>query len=467
MNNNNKFLEFRSKYPKFIYDSFDIEESDDTINVTYSFIIEGLSNFKPSWVFQKPNYFNIDKFGRDNFNILVFNLGLVELVSYWKITCSPTIEIRAGFLDTKQIEWWKKLYLNGLGEFLYINGIYDNLKIENDIIDSQGIPFMTIVNSSKRNCAIEKVPFKLEGNLIPVGGGKDSVVTLELLKDSFNVNTCYIVNPRGASLTTANIAGYSEVYAPKRTLDVNMLELNKQGYLNGHTPFSAVLAFSAYISAVILAKQNIVLSNESSANEPNVEGTNINHQYSKSLDFENDFRWYCDNYLLENGPQYFSLLRPWSEWQIVREFSKHPQYFKDFKSCNVGSKKDIWCENCAKCLYVYIMLCAFLEEEDIKTIFNKDLLNDIELKHIFEGLVYSDTDKPFECVGTKEEINLSLNIYIRKLKEKGKEIPALLKSFEILNEETFNKLLKQYEVNFDTKNNLNETFKKCLKEVNY
>ncbi len=97
-------------------------------------------------------------------------------------------------------------------------------------------------------------------------------------------------------------------------------------------------------------RKYIALSNESSANEVYVDGSEINHQYSKSTEFERDFREYC----AESGeaPEYFSLLRPWSEWQIAREFVKYPQYFGVFQSCNLGSKTNVWCGGCAKCLYV-------------------------------------------------------------------------------------------------------------------
>lgn len=457
MDNLDKFILFREKYPEFIYHNFSIVESEEEIKIEYFFEIVGLSEFHPTWIFKKGKDFNIEKVGKSFFENLVFNLGLVELVSYWKITCSPKVEIQVGNLNEEQRTWWKKLYLNGLGEFLYTNGIYSYLQNNN-------IELIEIIcqNEAKMNF---KPILHLKGNLIPVGGGKDSVVTLELLKDMKKDNTCFIVNPRGASKATAEIAGYTEKYAPKRTLDTNMLELNKQGFLNGHTPFSAILAFSSYISAVILSKKYIILSNEASANEPNVKGTNINHQYSKSLEFENDFREYSKKFLCENGPEYFSLLRPWTEWQIVREFVKYDKYFSEFKSCNVGSKQDIWCENCPKCLYVYIMLSAFLDEEKMKRIFKTNMLDNFELKNIFLGLIEDNVDKPFECVGMKEEINLSLNMYIRRLIKERKTLPLLLKDYTLLEENEYLKLLEEYSSKYIQYNNVNNIFEQFLKEV--
>lgn len=456
MNNLENFISKRNTYPLFVYNGYEIEENETEIFIKYDFEIVGLSHFNPTWTFKKENEFSIEKLGSVFFNNMIFNLGMVELVSYWKLTCSPKIIIKCARLDETQIKWWEKLYLNGLGEFLYTNGIYDYL-IKNNV------KLMQMECDSKYGYEATFIESKLNGNLIPVGGGKDSVVTLELLRNYKENNTCYIVNPRGASTSTAKIAGYEEFYAPKRTLDQNMLNLNKEGYLNGHTPFSAILAFSSYIAAIILNKKYIVLSNESSANEPNVEGTNINHQYSKSLKFENDFRFYCRKYLCKNGPEYFSLLRPWSEWRIVKEFVKYTKYFKDFKSCNVGSKQDIWCENCPKCLYVYIMLSAFLDKEDISKIFNSNMLDNENLKQIFEGLISQNEDKPFECVGTKEEINLSINMFLRK--NNGNYIPKLFRDYMPMSEDNFKSLLYEYNHKFDTNNNVPEEFIKVLKEV--
>lgn len=456
MNNLDNFISKRVTYPLFVYNSYTVTEREDSIFVEYNFSIEGLSEFHPTWTFPKPENFTVEKIGKELLDNLFFNLGMVELVSYWKLTCSPKVVIKCGTLDNEQIAWWKKLYFNGLGEFLYTNGIYDYLKTED-------IPFMEIECSINGKSKVYKSATHLTGSVIPVGGGKDSVVTLELLKSYKAENTCYIVNPRGASATTACIAGYDTQYTPHRTLDKNMLELNSQGFLNGHTPFSAILAFSSYIAAIILGKKYIVLSNEASANEPNVEGTNINHQYSKSIEFENDFREYYSKYLCKNGPEYFSLLRPWSEWQIVKEFVKHEKYFKDFKSCNVGSKQDIWCENCPKCLYVYIMLCGHLDKAKIKSIFKTDMLANEHLKDIFEGLIKPNKDKPFECVGTKEEINLSLNTYLRKLG--NEKVPALLEGYELMEDEKYNKLYNEYNNMFNENNNVPKEYVNFLKEV--
>ncbi len=402
----NKFDELRKKHPLFIYHSYELNEH----NLTFHFQIDEY-HFYPKWAFDR-NYFSDNSAQLEK---AAFSLGMAELVSYWKCSCCPTVEIRCGGLSQWQKNWWKKLYYNGLGEFFYRNEI-------NTDFDS----FMTI--NAPEGKPLQNVNSVLKGALVPVGGGKDSVVTLEALKQAGEDITPYIINPRKATIGCANAAGIAEekCVCPRRTIDKTLLELNKQGYLNGHTPFSAVVAFSALLHGIMLKSRYIVLSNESSANETYVEGINVNHQYSKSTEFEKDFREYCAE-TFGNCPEYFSLLRPLSEWQIARAFVNYPQYFPVFQSCNLGGKTDVWCCNCAKCLYVYILLAAFLNDKTLVDIFGCNMLERNDLSEMLDGLMLDGEDKPFECVGTKDEVRLSLKMALDRRKE---NTPPLLKRFE-------------------------------------
>lgn len=403
-----KYLQLRREHPEFIYHGYELTGE----GVDYHFSIDEF-HFYPKWRWDaKLIPENIDRRALDR---IIFSLGMAELVSYWKCACPPTVRIMCGSLSDEQINWWKKLYFNGLGEFFYKNGITADL-------DS----FMTIIPQKSESEPIRDFLSERQGALIPVGGGKDSVVTLELLSEMRPDNLCYIINPRGATLNCAHTAGYGDekIIGPLRTIDKALLERNAAGWLNGHTPFSAIVAFSSYLFAFITGKKYIALSNESSANEANIGGTKINHQYSKSTEFERDFRDYCAKYLLPR-PEYFSMLRPWSEWQITKKFVTYPKYLDIFQSCNVGSKTDTWCGKCAKCLYVYIMLAAFLDDEKLVRIFGSDMLSNPDFTELFNGLVFADFDKPFECVGTRAEIQLAL---YRAAKRREK-LPLLLKNY--------------------------------------
>lgn len=403
-----KFNQLQRENPEFIYHGYDLTES----GVVYHFSIDKYE-FNPRWTWDSalvPKNVN-----RDALERIVFSLGMAELVSYWKCACPPTVRVLCGALDERQIKWWKKLYFNGLGEFFYRNNI-----------DADFDSFMTIVPKSRENKPLSDFYNERKGALVPVGGGKDSVVTLELLREMESDNLCYIINPRGATLGCAHTAGYSDekIIGPRRTIDKNLLERNADGWLNGHTPFSAIVAFSSYLFAFLTGKKYIALSNESSANEANIGGTKINHQYSKSTEFERDFREYCAEYLLPR-PEYFSMLRPWSEWQIAKKFVTYPKYLNVFQSCNVGSKTDTWCGKCAKCLYVYIMLAAFLDDEQLTNIFGSNMLDNPEFSDLFNGLVFADFDKPFECVGTRAEIQLALY----RAAKRRTTLPLLLKNY--------------------------------------
>ncbi len=405
-----KFNELRSKHRTFIFHGYELTAN----KLEFHFQMDEY-HFRPSWNFNLNLGAKLGNTDRALLNEIAFSLGMAELVSYWKCACPPTVEVRCGSLDEHQIQFWKKLYFNGLAEFFYRNGITTDFK-----------SFMTI---TARNTEPPKNNFalpELSGSLVPVGGGKDSVVTLETLKSLGEDITPYIINARGATLGCVEAAGIpvDKAVCPKRTIDKTLLELNKQGYLNGHTPFSAVVAFSALLFGTIIGTRYIVLSNESSANETYVDGSQVNHQYSKSTEFERDFREYCA-YTFGKTPEYFSLLRPLSEWQIAREFVKYPQYFGIFQSCNLGSKTNVWCCNCAKCLYVYILLAAFLDDEVLSGIFGCNMLEKAELSSMLDGLMLDGKDKPFECVGTKDEVRLSLKMAL----DRRPEPPVLLKRF--------------------------------------
>ena len=286
---------------------------------------------------------------------------------------------------------------------------------------------MQIECQSERSCTVQSLDLD-QGSIIPVGGGKDSVVSLELLKNREGENLALIMNPRGASTATANIAGFEgKTIEIKRFLDKKLLDLNAQGYLNGHTPFSALLGFITILSAALAQKKYIALSNESSANEATVVGTDVNHQYSKSLEFETDFRNYVQEFLTPDI-KYFSLLRPISELQIASLFAKSPQYFYDFKSCNAGSKQNIWCGKCSKCLFTFIILSPFIKPDELAKIYGNNLLDEKELKLYFDELTGIADVKPFECVGTVDEVNAALCLAMPQYD--GQELPFLLKYFK-------------------------------------
>ncbi len=439
-----KSLEEIRKYDTFIFDKFVVNYGLEEVELVFDYEIVNLKKIKHRLVIPWNNK-DIDK---DMVNKLAFNIGLLEMVSYWKAVISPNILVNCGTITDKQKEFFKKVYYYGLGEFFYVNKLevdYDN--------------FLEIVCNGP---AYDKeVSYEGIGSLIAIGGGKDSCVTLSIYpkKDS----SCFIINAKEVMLDCAYVAGYEDkdIYKIKRNIDLGLLELNEDGFLNGHTPFSAMVAFVSFLTAYLNNKKYIVLSNESSSNEANVVGTKINHQYSKSYEFEKDFQDYAREFL-NKEIKYYSFLRPLSEYQIAMLFAKDKRFHQIFKSCNPGSKEVPWkwCCKCAKCLFVYSLLAPFLYKDELVAIFGKDLFEDKELLDLFLELLGKRNVKPFDCVGTFEEINYAVTKVIKRL-DKNK-LPYLLEYYyeNYYDEEILEKDLEHF---YSKKNSLSLEEEKLLK----
>ena len=390
--NQHRFDALREEYKNFTFFQQEVSLDEGVLNMTFHFSLDDRYYFHPTMSIPARPFFHWESIPMNQLESLAFHIGMVELVSYWKLACPKTIVVKPFALKLCQKKWWRHLYYQGLGEFRYLNGI-----------DCTERDFLRIESGTDRDFMAVDVPLS-EKVLIPVGGGKDSVVTLELLRNEMPAIPV-ILNPRGATVNCVDAAGYTmeDVAVVNRTLDSTMLKLNQEGFLNGHTPFSALLAFVTLLLGFGSGSKYIALSNESSANESTVPGTDINHQYSKSIEFERDFMEYVKLHLNEKI-RYFSFLRPLNEMQIASLFSQFTAYHEVFRSCNAGSKTDSWCGKCPKCLFTWIILSPFLPKERLVDIFGKDLMKDPELKPIFEELNGTSAVKPFECVGTVEEV---------------------------------------------------------------
>ena len=391
-NMNKNFDELRKLYSEIIYESYSDLDTDQELIIKYRFVIPGLKEFEPTITLNKSMITNKD-LNSNLMNAIIFRIGLIELISYYKCVCPKNVVIKAGYLEEEETKWFRKLFYNGLSEFLYMNSIHVS---EEDLLTF-------IIEGEETN--LTGITYEGYGNLIPIGGGKDSLVTKELLKGYDN--KFFAINPKAEHFMCV---GDGELLYVQRAIDKNLIELNKKGYLNGHTPFSALVAFISYLVAYLSNRKYIVLSNEGSANEPTIIGTNVNHQYSKTYEFEQDFYNYTKKYF-QIDINYFSMLRPIKEVQIAYLFSKYKNYHKVFRSCNKGSKQTpwVWCLSCPKCLFIYIMLRAFLSITEMTDIFGCNLLDDKTLEKDFLELIGESDTKPFECIGTIDEVKFALN----------------------------------------------------------
>lgn len=407
-----RYIELSNTYPHFVYQAFKYQLADQKLEGGFTYIIkdkagesafEFFSSFSVAYIGnQQPADTDLDA--------LVFSLGMAEALSYWKLTCAPTITVACGQLDSWQVAWWKHLITDGLSEFFYLNAIQDWTSDQ-----------LTITSTGARLPKPTKRAYATDQTIVPIGGGKDSITSLAILDGHVDI-VPIVMNPVAASTAMIAYKGYQKHILIRRSLDPQIVELNAQGFLNGHIPFSAVLSLYTMVAARMYGIRDIALSNESSANEPTILGTNINHQYSKSLRYEQDINAYASRYL-DADIRYFSLLRPLNEYQITHLFSRSTdEVLKLFRSCNKGSKQGIWCTKCPKCLFTYIMLSAHLPLETMVDIFGSDLLEDADLEGYFLSLTGQRTEKPFECVGTIEEVNAAVQV----IKEKRAKLPRLL-----------------------------------------
>lgn len=429
------FIALRQKYLQFSYEKFSWEVSGNDLKISFSFKAPEDLAFSPWLIIKNIDPKRIKKIGKKTIDELVFNLGLIEAVSYWKATCSPEILVKAGSLNDDQLRWWKDLIINGMGQYFYENQIdfreKNFLKIKTLLSARTLFPRQgSKMKSIKKAKPFKPVNLKLkERYLVPVGGGKDSIVTIELLKEAGKEINCFSLNPSKASKDVMKIAGCKDPIIVIRKIDPKLFELNREGFLNGHTPFTAYLSFLSALCVVIFDYKFIAFSNEQSANEGNVWyfGKEVNHQYSKSFKFEKKFRNYLHKYLVK-GIECFSFLRPLYELQIAKIFAGYPKYFKSFLSCNQSGTKE-WCGKCPKCLFVFTSLYPFLDKKEIMTIFKQNLFSKKDLLQIMKELIGESDFKPFECVGTKKESITAFYLSLKKARQAG-EIPFLLSYFK-------------------------------------
>lgn len=413
----------RKKHPRFTYRSARWTHENEVLTIDFEFLLEPEIVFRPMLTLQPVTAEQIERVGPARLNAWVFHLGLIELFSYWKATASPEIEIEAGYLNDDQLAWWKNVLLKSMGEFFYTNDI--------DFTQPDFVKFVCTAEQSPSVVSDQADISFPRPFLVPVGGGKDSALTLELLEENGLDYDILLSHPQSpAAGKIAELSRAKNIITLHREFDPQLFELNQAGYLNGHTPFSARLAFETSLAGLLLGHQRILVANEYSANEGNVPflGTTVNHQWSKTFEFEELFRQYVNEYL-SPAPEYLSVLRPINELQIAGIFSQFPRYHALFKSCNRKQQQDAWCCECAKCLFVFAVLSPFVPENElVGTIFPKNVFENSALNLLALALLGKDKHKPFECVGTYDETLAAFYLSLEAFEKNhpGEALPPVL-----------------------------------------
>lgn len=332
-------------------------------------------------------------------------LHLVAGVSYFKAAVPPAIEVLAAAPDPRQAELLDAVYTDGLAEFAWRNGI----DLRGRVRFPRGAP-----------AAPAPALGLPRSSLVAIGGGKDSLVSIELLRARGEAMTLAHVGDSPLIAAVAARTGLP-VLNIRRQLAPELFEYNRRGALNGHIPVTAINSALLVAAAVLYGHDAVVFSNEASASSATLEqdGRVVNHQWSKGIVFERAFAAVVRGEIAADL-DYFSLLRPLTELAITREFARLTRYHGHFSSCNrnfrlLGEKpRERWCGQCPKCHFVFLALAPFLPKPALVAIFGRNLLDDPALAGDFDALIEWRRHKPFECVGEAAESRAALAALARR-----------------------------------------------------
>jgi hypothetical protein len=380
-------------YNEFVFEDYHYDPARSTLSLYYSYL-DG-PRFEEQLIFDFVSQ-QLSPAAGEVLDRIFRLILLLSGVSYYKAFIPKVLTCRAFELDERTAEFLQKFYEKGLAEFAFINGVslHGHFRFQSNSAAPAAAPIT--VDLPRRTC-------------VPVGGGKDSIVTIECLRQGgvpvllFSLGDA---EPIAACIASTQLP-FIRVH---RRLDAGLLRLNEAGALNGHVPITGILSAIALAAAVLSGCNAVAMSNEHSASAANLrlDGIEINHQYSKSFEFERDFAQYVER-LISPSISYFSFLRPLSEIEIARRFSKYPAYFGTFRSCNTAFRQAReargrhWCRNCPKCRFVFLALSPFLAKPDLIEIFGCNLLDDETQREGFAELCGLRANKPFECVGETSE----------------------------------------------------------------
>ena len=339
---------------------------------------------------------------RHAFNAALKLLHLIAGISYYKAGVPPKIEVAENHLDDATANLLDDLYLHGLAEFAYRNGL--------DLRGRIAFP-----RSGEPPGKVEAATLHLpKRTLVPIGGGKDSLVAVEAIKQIGGEAAAVWVGNSPLIAACAERTGLPMLNI-QRELAPGLFELNRLGAWNGHIPVTAVNSAILAVAAVLYGYDSIAFANERSASVATLEydGQQVNHQWSKGYAFEKLLSDWLHTHVAADL-DYCSLLRPYSELAITRAFARHTPYFDVFSSCNrnfkiLGPKPaDRWCGQCPKCHFVFLALAPFLPKPRLLAIFGRNLLDDDSQAAGFDALLEYHDHKPFECVGEGAEARAAM-----------------------------------------------------------
>jgi hypothetical protein len=350
---------------------------------------------------------------------------LLAGVSYYKTTAPPVIDLGGTAVTDAERDFLWSYYTEGLGEFAYRNELdLSGLRIEGPVANEPAAGLAAAGLAAGRP-------------LVPFGGGIDSIVTVEAVRQRADP-ALFIVGRPGDNFAAieapAAITGLPVIHVA-REIDPQLLRSRELGFRNGHVPVTGILSAIAVMTAALNGRDAVIMSNEWSASVPTLEtgGKPINHQYSKSAAFEAGFREVVAG-ALGGAIDYFSFLRPFSELWVAQRFAALPQYHGTFRSCNRAfhidraKRLDHWCGRCDKCCFIDLILAPFLSPAELGDIFGGlEPLTDPDpadsLADKFRALLGTSAgSKPFECVGEVGECRAALLLAAKRPDRAGAKL---------------------------------------------
>ncbi len=348
---------------------------------------------------------------------------LLAGVSYYKAGAPPEIDLGQTVVRPGEREFLRRFYVDGLGEFAFRNGLsLEDLEVAGGVEEEGPVEAATDADRA----------------LVPFGGGIDSIVTVETVKAAYSDAALFVVNPLGVprftAIERAAAATGLPVVRAERRVDKQALSSRQPAY-NGHVPVTGILSAIAVLGAVLSNRGRVVMSNEWSASQGNLldSGRAVNHQWSKSADFEQAFRAVLAG-ALGSAVDYFSFLRPWSELWVAQRFANMERYHSVVHSCNrafpmdPAERLDHWCGRCDKCCFIDLVLSPFMSRPALARIFGgAEPLDNPDLLGRFRALLgLGDAYKPFECVGDTGECRAAATLAAGRADRAGNPVLATL-----------------------------------------
>ncbi|KRD34426.1 hypothetical protein ASE35_12050 [Lysobacter sp. Root916] len=322
-------------------------------------------------------------------------LHLIAGVSYYKAAVPEDIRIDSYEIDADTAALLELIYVNGLGEFAYRNGLNLHGRIR--------FPHTTAATPVALSLGLSAHA------LVAIGGGKDSLVSIEALRSLGVEQTVTWIGGSQLIAACAQRTGLPTLNLG-RALAPQLFDYNREGAWNGHIPVTVVNSAIMVLAALLHGVDQVVFSNERSASYGSlIEGTGeVNHQWSKGWACEQAFGDHVQRQVAADL-QYYSLLRPLSELAVARQFARSDRYDAHFSSCNrnfhiLGERPaNRWCGVCPKCHFVFLALAPFMPKPRLVGIFGRNLLDDAGQIGGYDALLEYQDHKPFECVGEGRE----------------------------------------------------------------